>query len=172
MCSPCSWTPASHSNRNPAAMGGVIMPEIFHPCATRTCQYVSLIQNSPRKISPLPLGPPVCQEKPLHWMPRPKHFAFTLLPLMSCSIRGFRYCAATAGVLQAQFMPPLDLKVQGSLSYLWVKDYSCCFIGGEQAQTNYMSHQRHTRKRCGTAGARPACSSISASMLRKEVSAQ
>lgn len=67
MCSPHPWTPASHSSRNPDAMGRVIMPEVFHPQPeTLTCQNVPVIQNSPRKFSLSPLGPPGCQEEPLH----------------------------------------------------------------------------------------------------------
>lgn len=30
MCSPCLWTPASHSSRNPTEMGREVVPGVFH----------------------------------------------------------------------------------------------------------------------------------------------
>ena len=164
MCSPRWWTPASHSSSNAAATGRGLIPEIFHPWPTTLmCQHIFVTQNSPGKIS-LPLsGPPGCQDIGMSGETselNAKSHVFCIHPavLHVQLLRCYNWSIISKVCVH---VPYKVLDRQGQRQGLLL-----------QTQTDCMSHQGHTRKGCGTMGAGTACSSISASMLRREVSAE
>lgn len=142
MCSPHPWTPASHSSRNPDAMGRVIMPEVFHPADLSKC---SCYPKFSQKVFPLTIRTPRMSGGTSALNAKSQVFCSHSSALHILQYQGFQVLWCYSWSVTSKVFVPMALKVQSSLSCLWVKDYSCHSVGGEQAQTDYMSRQRHTK---------------------------